>query len=131
VITTDQWRAFEHDHDVALGGGESWPRLNERVHGELDELLSDEESLLHDAHRHLAIVSHVSPIKSAGRLGARGERISGVANSTGQRFDHDDRRARVDPDFGAIQHGARAVLVSEVPRQGPKSCSPAPIKVPA
>ncbi|HVA71277.1 MAG TPA: histidine phosphatase family protein [Acidimicrobiales bacterium] len=65
VITGEQWRAFEHDHDVALGGGESLASVDQRVHGELDDLLKDEQSLLHSGDHHLAIVSHVSPIKSA------------------------------------------------------------------
>jgi broad specificity phosphatase PhoE len=65
VITGEQWRAFEHDHDVALGGGESLASVDRRVHEELDALLKDEQSLLHSGDHHLAIVSHVSPIKSA------------------------------------------------------------------
>ena len=65
VVSVDQWRAFEHDHDLALGDGESLESVDRRVHAALDELLADESSLLHDHHRHLAIVSHVSPIKSA------------------------------------------------------------------
>lgn len=65
VISSEQWRAFEHDHDVALGGGESLASVDQRVHGELDALLADEGSLLHSGQHHLAIVSHVSPIKSA------------------------------------------------------------------
>ncbi len=65
VVSADQWRAFEHDHDLALGDGESLESVDRRVHATLDELLADESSLLHDHHRHLAIVSHVSPIKSA------------------------------------------------------------------
>jgi broad specificity phosphatase PhoE len=65
AITGEQWRAFEHDHDVALGGGESLASVDRRVHEELDALLKDEQSLLHSSDHHLAIVSHVSPIKSA------------------------------------------------------------------
>jgi probable phosphoglycerate mutase len=65
VISGEQWRAFEHDHDVALGGGESFASVDQRVHAELDALLANEGSLLHSGQRHLAIVSHVSPIKSA------------------------------------------------------------------
>jgi probable phosphoglycerate mutase len=63
VISLEGWRAF--DHDAAFGGGESLASVDQRVHAELDALLSDESSLLHDHDRHLAIVSHVSPIKSA------------------------------------------------------------------
>jgi probable phosphoglycerate mutase len=56
---------WERDHDVALGGGESLASVDARVWRELDSLLSDATSLLHRADEHLAIVSHVSPIKSA------------------------------------------------------------------
>ncbi len=65
VVSEDQWRAFESDHDLALGDGESLESVDRRVHAVLNELLADQTSLLHDHHRHLAIVSHVSPIKSA------------------------------------------------------------------
>jgi probable phosphoglycerate mutase len=65
VLTGEQWRAFEHDHDIAFGGGESLASVDKRVHAELDALLADQLSLLHSSHEHLAIVSHVSPIKSA------------------------------------------------------------------
>ncbi len=65
ALTDEHRRAFEQDHDVAFGGGESLAAVDRRVHRELDALLADRESLLHDPARHLAIVSHVSPIKSA------------------------------------------------------------------
>lgn len=65
VISGEQWRAFEHDHNVAIGGGESLASVDQRVHAELDALLFDQASLLHSGERHLAIFSHVSPIKSA------------------------------------------------------------------
>jgi alpha-ribazole phosphatase len=65
AVTRHQWRAFESDHDVALGGGESLASVDARVHAELELLLGDRASLLHRPDRHLAIVSHVSPIKSA------------------------------------------------------------------
>jgi probable phosphoglycerate mutase len=65
ALTDEHWRAFEQDHDVAFGGGESLAAVDQRVHRELDALLADRGSLLHDPERHLAIVSHVSPIKSA------------------------------------------------------------------
>ena len=65
VVSTDQWRVFESDHQLALGGGESLASVDARVHARLDQLLHDSESLLHSHQRHLAIVSHVSPIKSA------------------------------------------------------------------
>jgi probable phosphoglycerate mutase len=48
-----------------MGNGESLHAVDHRVHTRLSELAQDEGSLLHDADRHLLIVSHVSPIKSA------------------------------------------------------------------
>ena len=65
AISGEQWRAFEHDHTLAFGGGEALDAVDRRVHGELDALLADRSSLLHRKDEHLAIVSHVSPIKSA------------------------------------------------------------------
>jgi probable phosphoglycerate mutase len=64
-MTTEHWRAFEVQHERAFGGGESLADVDKRVHAELDVLLDDESSLLHSGTNHLAIVSHVSPIKSA------------------------------------------------------------------
>ncbi len=65
IISGEEWRAFEHDHDKAFGGGESLHQVDERVHAALDALYADRESLLHDPDRHLVIVSHMSPVKSA------------------------------------------------------------------
>jgi probable phosphoglycerate mutase len=65
AISPEQWRVFQHDHGVILGGGESLAAVDKRVHAQLDELLDDRSSLLHSPRHHLAIVSHVSPIKSA------------------------------------------------------------------
>jgi probable phosphoglycerate mutase len=65
IVSAEQWEAFETDHELALGNGESLASVDARVHAELDALLADPTSLLHQAHEHLAIVSHVSPIKSA------------------------------------------------------------------
>jgi probable phosphoglycerate mutase len=64
-VTGEQWRAFESDHRVALGDGESLASVDQRVQAQLDALLDDPTSLLHEHERHLAIFSHVSPIKSA------------------------------------------------------------------
>ncbi len=64
-VSAQEWRVFESDHRVALGDGESLASVDHRVKGALDELLADHKSLLHDHEHHLAIVSHVSPIKSA------------------------------------------------------------------
>lgn len=65
VVTEQEWRAFEHDHNTAFGDGESLASVDQRVHAELDALLADPTSLLHNTVAHLAIVSHMSPIKSA------------------------------------------------------------------
>jgi broad specificity phosphatase PhoE len=64
-VTEEQWRAFESDHDVAFGAGESLASVDQRVHAELDAMLTDPTSLLHSSTSHLAIVTHMSPIKSA------------------------------------------------------------------
>lgn len=64
-ITVDQWRDFEGQHERALLDGESLDAVDARVGAELDALLNDSDSLLHREDEHLAIVSHVSPIKSA------------------------------------------------------------------
>jgi probable phosphoglycerate mutase len=64
-LTGDQWRAFESDHRMALGDGESLASVDQRVQAQLDGLLADAHSPLHDHERHLAIFSHVAPIKSA------------------------------------------------------------------
>jgi alpha-ribazole phosphatase len=65
AISPEEWHGFEHGHDLVFGGGESLASVDTRVHGQLELLLGDPESLLHSSRRHLAIVSHVSPIKSA------------------------------------------------------------------
>lgn len=64
-ITTEQWREFEGQHERPFFDGESLDTVDARVYAELDALLDDPESLLHRSDEHLAIVSHVSPIKSA------------------------------------------------------------------
>jgi broad specificity phosphatase PhoE len=64
-ITTEHWRAFEFEHEHPFGGGESLADVDKRVHSELDGVLEDSGSLLHSPTSHLAIVTHVSPIKSA------------------------------------------------------------------
>jgi probable phosphoglycerate mutase len=64
-VSDDQWLAFETDHSVAFEGGESLASVDERVATRLDVLLADSGSYLHSPSRHLLVVSHVSPIKSA------------------------------------------------------------------
>jgi probable phosphoglycerate mutase len=65
AVSEEQWRAFEHDHDTAFGDGESLASVDQRVHAELQLLLNDPTSLLHSSTSDLAIVTHMSPIKSA------------------------------------------------------------------
>ena len=65
AVTPEEWKTFESDTTFAFGGGESLASVDARVHAQLDALLEDETSLLHNPREHLAIVSHVSPIKSA------------------------------------------------------------------
>lgn len=59
------WRDLEVSHDAPFGDGESLAAVDERVRRELQLLFEDESSLMHSSSEHLAIVSHVSPIKSA------------------------------------------------------------------
>ncbi len=65
AVTLEQWRRFETDHTMAFGGGESLASVDQRVHAELDRLAAQSDSLLHSRERHLVIVSHLSPVKSA------------------------------------------------------------------
>jgi broad specificity phosphatase PhoE len=64
-VPASEWREFRESHSAALGGGESFADLDQRVHARLEVLRADKDSLMHDPTRHLAVVSHVSPIKSA------------------------------------------------------------------
>jgi broad specificity phosphatase PhoE len=65
LMAGEGWRALEFAHDARFGDGESLAAVDERVRAELQQLFEDDSSLLHSSHEHLAIVSHVSPIKSA------------------------------------------------------------------
>ncbi len=64
-VPRDEWRAFQESHTHRFGGGESLADVDERVHARLEEWRQDADHLIHDPHRHLVVVSHVSPIKSA------------------------------------------------------------------
>jgi probable phosphoglycerate mutase len=64
-VSEEAWQRFESDHAYPMGNGESLEQVDQRVHPLLDGLLADRDSLLHQSDRHLLIVSHVSPIKSA------------------------------------------------------------------
>jgi broad specificity phosphatase PhoE len=65
TLSGESRRALEVSHDARFGDGESLAAVDERVHAELEELFADSSSLLHSSSEHLAIVSHVSPIKAA------------------------------------------------------------------
>lgn len=65
VMASDEWLLVMRDHDAPIGGGESLASVDRRVHAVLESLRDDASSLLYDPTHHLAIVSHVSPIKSA------------------------------------------------------------------
>lgn len=65
VLLAERSRTPDFGHAVAFGGAESLASVDRRVHRELDALLADPSSLLHSPNRHLAIVSHVGPIKAA------------------------------------------------------------------
>jgi alpha-ribazole phosphatase len=65
TMARESWRDLEFTHDARFGDGESLAGVDERVRAELELLYEDESSLLHSPSEHLAIVSHVSPIKSA------------------------------------------------------------------
>lgn len=64
-VSMAQWKEFESSGDLVFEGGESLRSVDRRVHATLEHLLRDESSLLHRENEHVAIFSHVSPIKSA------------------------------------------------------------------
>ena len=64
-LSAEQWNHFVTNHDAVYDGGESLAQVDARVHASLEGLSADPSSPLHDPERHLALVSHVSPIKSA------------------------------------------------------------------
>jgi broad specificity phosphatase PhoE len=65
TVPREQWDAFRASHDGSLGNGESLRDVDERVHARLQAMARESSSLIHDPERHVAVVSHVSPIKSA------------------------------------------------------------------
>jgi broad specificity phosphatase PhoE len=64
-VAGTEWNAFRSSHEATLGDGESLADVDDRVHLRLEQWRNDPSSLIHDARRHIAVVSHVSPIKSA------------------------------------------------------------------
>ena len=65
AMCTEEWQRSASDHSAPFGGGESLHSLDQRVHAELETLLENRSSLLHSDVEHLAIVTHMSPVKSA------------------------------------------------------------------
>jgi broad specificity phosphatase PhoE len=65
AMSTEEWQRCASDHAAPFGGGESLQSLDQRVHRELETLLENRSSLLHRDDEHLAIVTHMSPVKSA------------------------------------------------------------------
>ncbi len=105
-MSSEHWRSFESQHDRAFGGGESLADVDKRVHAELDSLLDDTTSLLHSPTRHLAIVSHVSPIKSAATWAL------GVPGSASWRMRLENGSMTV---IGARARGAQLIRFNAVP----------------
>ncbi len=60
-VRTDMWKQWQSDPGFALPGGESLVELNKRVEAACDDLAEEASS------RNIAVVTHVSPIKSAVR----------------------------------------------------------------
>ena len=64
-LSAQEWAHYVENHDAVYPGGESLAQVDARVHAVLEGLRADPTSLMHDPDRHLVMVSHVSPIKSA------------------------------------------------------------------
>jgi probable phosphoglycerate mutase len=64
-VGRETWRALQEDHDWRVPGGESMKDVDERVHARLDDLFSTNLALVASSDEHIAIFSHVSPVKSA------------------------------------------------------------------
>jgi probable phosphoglycerate mutase len=90
-VSAEQWAAFASNPDVALGGGESVRDVDRRVHGRLNEWSSDPLHPLHEPERHVVVVSHVSPIKSAVAWALGVDGLVAVPHASRQRFGDDDR----------------------------------------
>ncbi len=106
VVAAERAASLDHGHEVAFGGGESLAAVDERVRTELDALLADRSTLLHSPTRHLAIVSHVSPIKAAAMWAL------GVAGSTAWRTRLDNGSMTI---IGVRAHSPVLVCLNAVP----------------
>lgn len=59
------WQSLQENHEWRVPGGESMADVDSRVHGRLNEIFRDTATLVASPDEHLAIFSHVSPVKSA------------------------------------------------------------------
>ena len=105
-VSAEQWREFEGEHHRALGGGESLLEVDQRVHALLDDVLRESDSWLFAPDRHLLMVSHVSPSKSALAW------AMGVAGSVAWRLRVDNGSLSV---LGARRDGPALIRTNVVP----------------
>lgn len=64
-VGAQTWKTMQDNHEWRVPGGESMADVDVRVHRRLDELLQSHHDLVASSDEHIAIFSHVSPIKSA------------------------------------------------------------------
>ena len=124
IVSAEQWEAFETDHELALGNGESLASVDARVHAELDALLADQQSAASGARAPRDRESRLH-LQGPPPSGARGAWLSRLAHAAGQRLDHHDRDASFRTRTRALQHGASASLISAGPRKARRSAVPA------
>lgn len=61
----EDWRRFRDDPTFKVGGGESLADVDARVHPRLAALIDEHRDLVGSMTEHVAVVSHVSPVKSS------------------------------------------------------------------
>jgi broad specificity phosphatase PhoE len=59
------WQSLQDNHEWRVPGGESMADVDLRVHHRLNDIFRDHHSFVASADEHVAIFSHVSPVKSA------------------------------------------------------------------
>lgn len=64
-FAAEDWRKFRDDPTFRVGGGESLADVDARVHPRLVALVDEHRDLVMSMTEHVAVVSHVSPIKSS------------------------------------------------------------------
>jgi probable phosphoglycerate mutase len=64
-LTREDWDELAGRYDHEVGGGESLAQLDLRVHEALHQLAREHGDLVASADRHLAVLTHASPVKSA------------------------------------------------------------------